>query len=370
MNKADYKNSITNLSNSIISHFGVKPFHNTIPEVDERLKGKKKVLVFLFDGMGKAILEKNLKEDSFFRSHIIHNITSTIPPTTVAATTSMLSAKYPIETGWLGWTLYFKDINKNVTVFKNEDDDTGEKLPGENIMQKECPYTNIAELINKANNKEIAKIIMGFPVDNKNKRVKHLRSFVKYAFEETSKKEEAFTYAYWVYPDMMMHMLGTNRWMVKRNIKRIQKYVKRYSSKYNDVTTLIIADHGMKDVKWEDISIHQDLIDTLIRPVSIEKRTMNFFVKDGRKEEFENLFNKYYGLHYELKNKEQVLEEKIFGDAKPNKCSLDFIGDYVAFALDDLSLEWKQKESKHVPFKAHHAGTTKDELEVSIIAIN
>ena len=44
-------NSLVNLSNSILKHFGVETFHKTIPEVDKLLKGHKKVVAVLFDGM-------------------------------------------------------------------------------------------------------------------------------------------------------------------------------------------------------------------------------------------------------------------------------------------------------------------------------
>ncbi len=117
MNKPNYKNSIVNFSNSIIKHFGATPFHSSIPEVDKFLEGKKKVVLFLFDGMGKYVIEKHLPEDSFLRKHTFHYMTSTFPPTTVAATDALLSAKFPSETGWLGWTQYFSEVDKNVNMF-------------------------------------------------------------------------------------------------------------------------------------------------------------------------------------------------------------------------------------------------------------
>src|SRR5574344_630816 len=156
MNKPNYKNCITKLSKSILKHYGVKPFHDSIKEIDDLLANKKKVIVFLFDGMGKVVLEKHLPEDSFFGKNIILNIKSTLPPTTVASTTSFLSGKFPIETGWLGWSLYFKDYNRNIDVFTNADDQTGEIVADKNIMTQKAPYKTIAELINEANQKEIA----------------------------------------------------------------------------------------------------------------------------------------------------------------------------------------------------------------------
>lgn len=372
MNKIDYSNSITNLSNSILKHFGVTPFHKSIPEIDEKLKDKKKIVVFLFDAMGKSVLEKHLDSDSFFRTHIIKNITSTIPPTTVASTTSFLSGKFPIEKGWLGWTLYFNEIDKNVNVFPNIDDDTGEHIPGEHIMNKVCSYKNIATLINEKNNKEIAHLVYGYPVDKNNRKVRKLKSFIKYAYKVANENEESFTYAYWVNPDGLMHGRGVTDKKVHKNILKIQKYIQRYSSKNKDVATLIIADHGMIDVNFLDMGEHPDLINTLKRNTSIEKRTMNFFIKDGQKDEFEKLFNKYYGQYYTLLSKEKALKMNLFGEGEHHKKSLEFIGDYIGLANSNVSLQIKkQKDEKHpFVFKAHHAGNTLDEMLISVIGIN
>ena len=372
MNKPDYNNSITNLSNSILKHFGAKNFHNTIPQIDEVLQGKKRVLVFLFDGMGKSILEKNLPSNSFLRSHIIRTISSTFPPTTAAATTSFLSAKYPIETGWLGWTIYFKEIDKLVNVFHNKDDVTGEVISGPNIMRQRCPYKNIAERINEARNDEIAKLVFGYPVDTENPEVKKLKSFVKYAYKTAMEKEESFTYAYWTSPDYEMHGEGTTGESVKKCIQKIDRYIRRYSHKNPDVCTLVIADHGLIDVKWMDMGEHPDFLDTLERQFSIEKRCCSFQVKLGKHIEFNRLFKKYYGEYYTLFTKEEVLEQNLFGLAKPSKESLEFLGDYLAVANSEYTIQPPKNEDKKKKFvmKAHHAGNTLDELEISVIAVN
>ena len=74
------ENSLVNLSNSIIKHFGAPGFHNTIPEIDESLKGHKKVVAVLFDGMGQNIVRMHLKENSFIRKNYITTINSTFQP--------------------------------------------------------------------------------------------------------------------------------------------------------------------------------------------------------------------------------------------------------------------------------------------------
>ncbi len=371
INKPDYTNSIANLANSILKRFNVEPFHPTIKSVDEILKNKKKILVFLFDGMGEYIIRKHLKEDSFFRTHILTNITSTMPPTTVAATNSFLSGLYPEENGWLGWSQYFKENDKIIDVFNNYIEGEDRYLEGENYMSLFASYHNLADLINNTNKKDTAKLIFSYPVDKNNKNKKRMKSFVKYAYQEANRSDETFTYAYNVSPDCYMHIDGTSSRRIHRKIKQIEKWVKKYSLKNKDVLTLIIADHGMKDVYFDQINSYPDLLDTLLRPTTLECRCANFYVKKDRKSEFEALFNKYYGKHYKLFTVKEAIEEHLFGEGKPSELALSFLGDYIAISMDEVSLEYlypNEKEGRQ--FKGHHAGGTLEELLISVVALN
>ncbi len=368
--KPDYTNSITNLANSILKRFNVEPFHPTIKCIDEILKNKKKILVFLFDGMGEYIIRKHLKEHSFFRSHILTNITSTMPPTTVASTNSLLSGLYPEENGWLGWSQYFKENDKIVEVFTNYIKGENKYIEGENYMSLFASYPNLADLINRENKKDIAKLIFSYPVDKNNRDKKKMKQFVKYAYKEAQRSEETFTYAYNVSPDCYMHIDGTSSKRVHRKIKQIEKWVQKYSLKNKDVLTLVIADHGMKDVRFDAINKYPDLVETLLRPITLECRCANFYVKEDRKSEFEQLFQKYYGNHYKLFTLKEAIDEHLFGEGKPSELALSFLGDYIAISVDEVSLEYIYPNGKGKKMKGHHAGGTLEELLISVIAIN
>ncbi len=368
--KPDYNNSIVNLSNSILKRFNVEPFHNTLKSVDALLAKKKKILVFLFDGMGKYIIDKNLEDNSFFKSHILTNITSTMPPTTVASTNAFLSGLYPEENGWLGWSQYFKDNDKIIEVFTNYIKGENKYLKGDNYMSSVATYSSIADLINNKNKKNTAKLIFSYPVDSKNKKVRKMKSFIKYAYKQANRSEETFTYAYNVSPDCYMHIDGTSSTRIKEEIKEIERLIEKYSNKHKDVLTLIISDHGMKDVTFDALNNYPDLMDTLYRPITLECRCASFYVKEDRKQEFENLFHKYYGKHYKLFTTKEALDEHLFGEGKPTELALSFLGDYIAISQDEVSLEYIYPGKEGKKFKGHHAGGTLEELMISVIAIN
>ena len=67
----DYKNCIANLPNSILKKLGLPTNGDTLPLLDKYLqKDYKNIVVILLDGMGKAIIERHLKTEGSFRSHL------------------------------------------------------------------------------------------------------------------------------------------------------------------------------------------------------------------------------------------------------------------------------------------------------------
>ena len=361
------KNSLVNLSNSILKHFGAESFHESIPEIDNLLKGHKKVVAVLFDGMGQNIVRKHLKEDSFIRKHYVTTINSTFPPTTAAATTAFLTGKYPIETGWLGWTLYFKEYDRNIILFKNTDYNTSEEIKDEFVAGKYFPVTMIFDLIEKAGTR--ATNIMRYPVQEdgpKSLLITGVNKLTKTLKENNS----CFVYFYWDSPDQEMHETGIDSLTTKYQVKKAQRFLKKVVKKNPDTLFILLADHGHVNVKFLDVCDHDDLYSLLDKPMTLEKRTPSFFVKDGKLEEFKELFNKYYGEHFELLTKEEAFAIKLFGEGKAAKGVEKVLGDYIAIAHDEYSLLASKELSYLGAFKGHHAGGTKEERLIDISVFN
>jgi len=113
----DYSNSITNLANSILQKWGLPINGGTLELLDPYLvRDYKNIVVFLLDGLGKCIIERICEKNGFLNSHLAGTFSSTFPSTTVAATASVDSGLAPCEHGWLGWTCYFPQIDRNVSV--------------------------------------------------------------------------------------------------------------------------------------------------------------------------------------------------------------------------------------------------------------
>ena len=82
----DYRNSILNVSNSILKHYRVKVAYDTLEELDLILeKNYKHVFLVLLDGFGVNFLYKYLDADARLQE-ILEGDCIRFPPTTVAAT--------------------------------------------------------------------------------------------------------------------------------------------------------------------------------------------------------------------------------------------------------------------------------------------
>lgn len=359
--------NLVNFSNSLLKHFGVTPFHSTLPAADKALEGHKKVAVFLFDGMGEKNLFRHPQSCRYVINHKIETIFSTNPATTVAATDALLSGRYPIETGWLGWSEYFSDLHMAVDVFPNKDSVTGEKIPGPSLLNERCPYLTIADYMKEKGVK--AKLSFESPLGN-GTGPRSLHEFLTQASSFFKKDGGEFLYSYWTKPDKYLHEYGTNSIFVHFYLRRIVALIKRFVKANPDVLLFVIADHGLINVHYEDIAQYPDLEENLSGPLVLEPRTPSFFVKKGHEKEFEEAFKAHFSGRAVLMTKAEVLEKGYFGEGTPHPLSSSFFGDYVAVMLDETCLyDSLRKKNIHM-HKGHHAGGTDGERLILISAYN
>lgn len=358
----NHEKTLVNLTSSILKHYGVTPFHASIPEVDKALEGHRKIAVFLLDALGKAPLEAFPKAGKYLREHGFMTIYSTNPATTAAATTSFLTGKYPIETGWMGWTCYVEKFNKGVLILPNRFADSGEVIPDWSYGEI-CPTKGIKDLLSEAG----VKVHTLFP-NNIDKAgystVKEMEKMANGYFDNGGE----FLYIYNDLPDKFMHLDGVRGGRVKRVIKKLSDLVKRFAKNNPDVLTLVIADHGMTNVACRDIAAFPSLTDLIERTFYLEGRCASFFVKEGKKEEFKETFSHYFP-YFALLSKEEILEKGYFGEGEAHPQALATIGDFVAISMNE-DLLGDSRVGKLTFFRGHHAGGKKEELEISLAIIN
>ena len=356
----NYQDSILNVSNSLLKHYGAKAHYSGQKELDAILNKKyRHIAVFLIDAMGAKIIERHRPENSFFRQHLLKSITTVCPSTTSAATTAFLSGQSPLVTGWFGWQQYFEKYGRHIILFKNEDYYSGEPLDT-SILHNDLPYENIFEQIKKA--KPSVQTYTSIFEDKKKKFLK-LNELIRLVKKNFRKDEENFTYAYYADLDSLMHEVGPSHRKAGRLLKRIERRIASLKRRMkDDCLVIVIADHGQIEIEDYNIYDHKELLATISGKPSIEGRFTSLNVID------EVGFNDYYEQHmkdyFDLYAKEEILNNHFFGPEDVSQHD-KFFGNYFLLAKSKYSLSYHEEPvHSHV---GHHAGMTEEEMMIPLI---
>lgn len=360
----NYDESLVSVSTSILKYYNVdNPGHKSLIELDQILQDRKpnNIVLMLFDGFGYNLMKRNLKSDSYLRQHIVRSISSTFPPTTVAATTAVVSGLYPIENAWLGWFSYFKEIDDIVTTFTNLRQSNDEPVIGPNLARTFMPYTTIGSKIQTTNSDvkytELATYL------NEKLTLEQINSTITSLISSNKKN---FIYCYWPDPDHTMHEFGVNHPTTLKVENQIDDFVKDLTSnKSSDTLFFIVADHGLIDVQYIYLKNYPTLYCQLKRSFTMENRAASLFVKDVNafKEEF---YKTNLAKFFILYDKQALLASGLFGTGKAHPMVDELLGNIIVIAKDKYSLAIEKTDHE---FVGAHAGLTEDEMLVPLIII-
>jgi len=196
-----------NIAGSVLRYFGVGGSlqGRSLPALDRILERKyKNIVLMLFDGLGTDVIERCLDEGSLLRRHFIESLTSVFPPTTTAATTSIQTALTPAEHGWMGWCLYFREIDKIVDLYPNTVHDAGDAQAADyNVARRFLPYKSVFDWINESG-KGKAYSVSRYGTA----QIETLDELFEKTMEICANEDKNYIYTYWAEPDSTMHETG------------------------------------------------------------------------------------------------------------------------------------------------------------------
>ena len=365
--KNNYNECLTNLACSIRKYFGLEYKHNTLSYIDEILEKKqpRNVILFLFDGMGSNILDRNLDKDAFFIKNRYKKITTVFPATTTAATTAIRTGLNPCEHGWIGWNVYLEPIDKIITLYMNREKGKEETCREYFAVKDQLVNDTIADEINR---KGEYKGLELFPFKAGNAKVyrdlDEMYTMINYALKEDGKH---FIYAYNDEPDHTMHDFGPDSEEAKRLIETRNRKTEEFCKNLEDTLVIVVADHGHIKVDHIFLKDYPEITKMMERTTSIEQRAASFKIKEEYMEEFPVLFNKLFGKSFTLYTKKDVMESKLFGDGEPNKLFEPALGDFIAIAENDNKCLVTDGDEVLV---SQHAGYTDDEVYIPLIIVD
>lgn len=358
----DYQNCGLNVVSSILNHFGVRDEHARQQDMERILSEKayKNVVFMLFDGMGMDILEKALPEDSFLRTHLLRDISAVYPSTTTCATSSLECCQTPREHGWLGWTLYYKEIDKSVDIFINRDEN-GEQAAPYNVAETFNPRHMVFDRFEAVG--AGGHCVSRFGTD----RVNDLQEMRDTVLRLCADDKRRYVYCYWGDPDHTMHERGCYDDKVLAIVRDIDDYVRNLASELPEDTLVIVtADHGLVDAVNLYVEDHPELEEMLLRMPVMEPRAAVFYVREQYRDAFPAAFRRAFGEHFLLMPSREFVEKGYLGGGEDNKKLWDHVGDWVALATDRESINGHRGDHE---LKGEHAGLTKQEMRVPMIVI-
>lgn len=375
----DYNHCILGTITSILKHYNVETKFKSSEKVDEILKEKeyKNVILLILDGLGEDILNE-ISSKGILNKNKIDSVTSVYPSTTVAALTTYYSGCPPYETGWIGWSQYFKEYGRAIDMFSHNESYKREPLkdPLMDVFKTVVNYEPIFNKIEKASPDVKTYEIEPEYAERRAKRsirANNIDEIIMNISDLCSTPDRKFILAYSDNPDGLLHKFGTTSEEVKTFIKETEEKITKMVQGFDADTILIIsADHGHKDIeKVYSLNDYPEIRECLIIPESLESRTLAFWVKEEMKEKFVQRFNKVFKDEFWLMTKDEFLNKYHFlgyGD-KHYKID-DFIGNYIALSVAGsiIRIETFLAEGKPVK-KSAHSGLTKEEMEVPVIII-
>ncbi len=360
----DYAKGLVNVVSSIMRYFGVKNMHKTLPLLDKKLNDGKyrNVVLVLFDGLGYNILKQNKDICSFLYENLVDNISSTFPSTTMAARTTVESGLNPVEHGWLGWDMYFKEFDKVITLTKNVIKGTKIKPANYHVARTLLNYESIVDKIDKKEGCLARKITVYS--NHKNESLAKMRRRIKLL---TLRRKKTYVYAYYNEPDHVMHKYGTNSNEMKEYLRLINKEFKKLCTILKNTLVIGIADHGHINVNYVNISDYPSLSKMLNGSISIDNRACAFKVKKEYIKEFPLALKQVLKDDFIIMSKEEIIKNKLYGDGEENKYFNDGLGDFFAIGIKDKAIRYDSSTNKH---KSGHSGLTEDEMLVPLIIVN
>ena len=307
-----------------------------------------------------ATIADHLPKDSFLTSHIARQMTAVFPSTTVAATTSIESGDSPCEHGWLGWSMYFYQIDRMVDVFVNLDSWTGKPMGGDvRVIDQYRPYRNICQRLNATGNVS-AHIVSRFGSN----RIQTLDEMFDTAAALCGAPGRRYIYTYWGEPDHTMHDQGVMA--VGDMVRDIDDRVRSFCQAMDeDTLVLVTADHGLLDCECRYTCDYPELEQALTRPFHIEARAAGFYVKPEYRKVFPQLFDAAFGHDdFWLVSTDAALSMGLLGGGTPRADIREIIGDYIAIATGRYSLAHSREDTA---LTAMHAGMTAREMYVPLI---
>jgi len=342
------------------------------------LRGRRNIVLLVVDGLGERFLRLSGTRTTL-AAHLRGSMTSVFPSTTATAVTAFLTGVAPQQHGLVGWFTYLREVGSLVAVlpFRSR---CGGSLRQSGVdparIFSAAPFFDSLPITSFAvSPKEIANSDFNVLHTGKAERRgygSHLDMFEEIRGIVTSGRRPQYVYAYYAELDAFAHVFGIDSPQVAGLLAALDQAFHHFleSIAGSDTTVIVTADHGFTDVRPEntiDLDRHPDLADTLVLPLSGERRVAFCYVHPHRRQDFEDYVRGPLGHCTRAYPSTKPLEWGWFGLGAAHPRLAERLGHYTLIMKDGYAIkDWVLGERRHLHI-GHHGGLTADEMVVPLI---
>jgi hypothetical protein len=375
--------SILNLASSLAAHFGV-----ATPHVGLRnsllLEGVDTVVLVIVDGLGRAQLERHIADGvapnlaMLLRDGVNQTLTSVFPSTTMAAMTSIHTARAPSETGWLGYTLWLEETGTLTEMIAQV------SLPDKKPLQTKGFLRAVPNVYSAYAQADVPV----FSTQAREYRGSWLNSWywagaqvLEYASANTAAstilpalevRGRKLVQLYWADYDTVCHAHGPSSLEASDEIAGVDAALGRLLARIprdGKTALLVTADHGQIDLEPEqEFRLQEDawLVQRLLSPPGGERLGRTFRVKPGTLEEVRAHLTRYGDV---LETRD-AWETGLFGGPPAQETFRRRVGDLLVLPRGRAQLGWSFS-AKHpgTPHLGSHGGLSHDQMRVPLLAL-
>lgn len=367
------KHNIIDLIRTIYNYCGTNFKNNkNMKDFKKYIKNNKNIIFILVDGFGYNLVN-SLSNESVLKKNLKKKLNTVFPSATGCVLNSIITGRYPLETGLFGWYGYHRKSETEYYTLLLNDRKTNEnlKLDDKDIFKYDTVFNKFNRKVNILFpnfllNSRFSKHVIGH---NNAYGYNNYKEAFDIISENIKEEHESFTYLYLPEIDTLEHRTGVYTEDVYSKINELENAIRDFIETNDNFEIILTADHGQTNINNIVTMDFNKYSKYFYASPSIDLGTATFFIKEEYRDIFKREFQKDFNHSMILYTKEELLKNNFFGKNR-TKYAEDCLGEYISLCKKGYAFYNREnKYSEKDRIFGNHTGLTKDEMEIPLIVI-
>ena len=360
-----------------ITNIALSPFAS---ELATTLAERDHLVLILADGLGLEMLDREPSARTL-RDNNRSEVRTVFPSSTAVALTSLATGAWPATHAVTGWWTHIEEIGGPATILqyrRRSDDRTLTDLGVEPDVA--LPVPSLMARLRRPGHMLMPRNIAGsvysryWTGGEPTEEYPSLAGTYGAIMQAVMGADEpTFIYVYVPHIDNESHHSGSESIGARAALVAVDRLVADLHAGLGRSTTLVVtADHGHLGVTPANRFMIRDsdgIPPLLGSPPSGDARVLEFHVRPGEHERFEERFRASFGEHFFLLTTDEVEELRLLGPEPLSPDTRQRLGDFMAISRGDAVLGFypSQASRQGLRQRSHHAGLTPAEMLVPLV---